>query len=151
MERRTFQLLGVAVVTVLGMLLTFSITILFSPFLSWSFPSASAVQSRTAFVTIEVNPEGDSLTPDVFSPDEIVVKKKTTVTWTNNDPVLRHTVTEGVSPAYEEPPEGYSPVFDSGVIQPAGTFSYSFEKKGEYYYYCSIHPFVTGEVIVGKE
>jgi plastocyanin len=118
---------------------------------SIQLPDAAAAKIREAFVTIEVNTEGDSLTPDVFSPNEIIIKKKTTVTWTNNDPVLRHTVTEGISPAYEEPPEGYVPAFNSGVIQPSGTFSYTFEKKGEYYYYCSIHPYVTGEVVVGKE
>jgi plastocyanin len=151
MKFRAFQLLGAAVITTLAIITISSVSTFSSTFPSWNFPNASGAQSRIASVAIELNPSGDSLAPDVFSPYEIIVKKKTTVTWTNNDPIRRHTVTEGVSPAYEETPEGYNPAFNSEIIQPGGTFSYTFEKKGEYEYYCSIHPFVTGKVVVGKE
>ncbi|MCI0561533.1 MAG: hypothetical protein MN733_23845, partial [Nitrososphaera sp.] len=57
--------------------------------------ASEAKIGRTASVDIVANDEGDSLSAGLFVPDEIEVKKKTTITWTNTDPLLRHTVTEG--------------------------------------------------------
>ncbi len=59
------------------------------------------------------------------------------VTWTNNDSPT-HTVTgdNGGDP-------GNSPNIPSG-----GTFSYLFDTPGTYTYHCSIHPSMTGTVIV---
>jgi plastocyanin len=102
--------------------------------------------SRAASVEIVTNPDGDSTTPGLFVPGELYIKKKTTVTWTNND-FLPHTVTEG---SEEQTDAGHVPLFDSGRISPSGTYSYTFNKNGEYDYYCKLHPFVTGQVIVGK-
>lgn len=106
----------------------------------------TALAAKTASVEIVTNPDGDSTTPGMFVPGELHIKKKTTVTWTNND-VLPHTVTEG---SEEETDAGHVPLFDSGRISTSGTYSYTFNKNGEYYYYCKLHPLVTGEVIVGK-
>jgi plastocyanin len=101
---------------------------------------------RSASVAIVANDDADSLSAGLFVPDELVIKKKTTVTWTNTDPSLRHTVTEG---SEELTTEGHTPLFDSGPISTnGGTFSYTFNEKGEFYYYCNIHPFITGEIIV---
>jgi len=70
-----------------------------------------------------------------FGPDTLTVKVGTTVTWTNRDDIP-HTVvsTDGV--------------FKSKVRDTDETFSYKFEKAGTYTYYCSVHPKMTGKVVV---
>ena len=70
-----------------------------------------------------------------FGPDTLTVAVGTTVTWTNRDDIP-HTVvsTDGV--------------FKSKVRDTDETFSYKFEKAGTYSYYCSVHPKMTGKVVV---
>lgn len=57
----------------------------------------------------------------------------TTVTWVNMDSV-EHTVTG----------EGWG----SGTLQPGESWSYTFTQPGTYFYKCTIHPEMTGLVIV---
>ncbi len=71
-----------------------------------------------------------------FSPANIVVDVGTTVTWTNYDGVA-HTVTG------DEGEELKSPLFGQN-----GTFSYTFDKPGEYFYHCEPHPNMKGLVTV---
>jgi len=70
-----------------------------------------------------------------FGPQAITVPVGTTVTWINRDDIP-HTVvsTEGV--------------FKSKVQDTDEKFSYTFTKAGTYPYYCSVHPKMTGQVIV---
>jgi len=71
----------------------------------------------------------------VFGPQTITVPVGTTVTWTNNDDIPHTTVsTDGV--------------FKSKVMDTDETFSYKFTKPGTYSYFCSVHPKMTGKVIV---
>ncbi|MDP4174111.1 MAG: cupredoxin domain-containing protein [Bacteroidota bacterium] len=76
-----------------------------------------------------------------FSPASITVSAGTTVKWINEDPI-NHTVTSGTPGS----PDGK---FDSGTIGPNGTYSFKFDTKGTYNYYCKIHAdIMTGTVIV---
>ncbi|MGE5499035.1 MAG: plastocyanin/azurin family copper-binding protein [Syntrophothermus sp.] len=76
-----------------------------------------------------------------FSPAGISVTAGTTVTWVNKDSYA-HTVTSG-SPGS---PDGK---FDSGTIEANGTYSYKFDTKGTFSYYCKIHQdIMTGTVTV---
>jgi plastocyanin len=61
-----------------------------------------------------------------FVPATLTISAGTTVTWTNNDPV-NHTVTAD------------NGSFDSGVVLPGDSFSFTFNTPGNYLYYCSIH------------
>ena len=70
-----------------------------------------------------------------YSPSVIKVSASTTVTWKNEDQII-HTVTD------------LGGEFDSGFIQPAETWQYTFDSNGTYYYFCSIHPWMKGAVIV---
>lgn len=70
-----------------------------------------------------------------FAPDVIKVSTGTTVTWTNDDTII-HTVTD----------LGNS--FDSGLIQAGEMWSHKFDSEGNYYYFCSIHPWMRGTVMV---
>jgi plastocyanin len=76
-----------------------------------------------------------------FQPSQIEVPVGTTVTWNNTSSVV-HTVTADPSkandPAHVKLPEG-AETFDSGMIQPGGSFSHTFETPGEYRYFCIPH------------
>jgi plastocyanin len=70
-----------------------------------------------------------------FGPQTITVPVGATVTWTNRDDIPHTSVsTEGV--------------FKSKVMDTDEKFSYTFTKAGSYPYYCSIHPKMTGQVVV---
>ena len=70
-----------------------------------------------------------------FGPGTLTVPVGTTVTWTNRDDIP-HTVvsTEGA--------------FKSKVLDTDEKFSFTFSKVGSYPYFCSIHPKMTGKVVV---
>lgn len=70
-----------------------------------------------------------------FGPPTLTVAVGTSVTWTNRDDIP-HTVvsTDGL--------------FKSKARDTDETFSYKFEKAGTYPYYCSLHPKMTGQVVV---
>jgi len=70
-----------------------------------------------------------------FNPEEINVPVGSTVTWSNQDSVT-HTVT------------ARDQTFDSGDLPVGGTFNYTFEEKGTFDYFCTIHPNMEGTVIV---
>lgn len=75
-----------------------------------------------------------------FYPDTLVVKKGTTVTWVNMDPVS-HTVTAGT----HDKPTG---LFTSELLGHMESFSYKFTEPGTYVYHCDPHPYMTGKIIV---
>jgi plastocyanin len=71
----------------------------------------------------------------VFGPQTLTVSVGTPVTWTNSDDIPHTSVsTEGV--------------FKSKVLDTDEKFSYTFTKAGTYPYYCTIHPKMTGKVVV---
>ena len=71
----------------------------------------------------------------VFGPQTITVPVGATVTWTNKDDIPHTSVsTDGV--------------FKSKVRDTDEKFSYTFTKAGDYPYFCSIHPKMTGTVVV---
>jgi amicyanin len=70
-----------------------------------------------------------------FGPTELTVRVGTTVTWTNRDDIP-HTVVSTEK------------VFKSKVLDTDETFSFTFDKAGTYPYFCSIHPKMTGKVVV---
>ena len=84
-----------------------------------------------------------SHTTDAYQPNPIYLKKGQTVVWTNNDYNL-HTVTQGpLSVGIDTALR-----FDSGILSRGQSFSYIFGKEGTYNYYCTIHPWMVGQVIV---
>ena len=70
-----------------------------------------------------------------FGPAELKIAAGTTVTWINRDDIP-HTVVSTVK------------VFKSKVLDTDEKFSFTFDKAGTYPYFCSIHPKMTGKVIV---
>src|SRR5579884_2912097 len=71
----------------------------------------------------------------MFSPATLTVKAGSTVRWTNHDDIPHNVVSEDKS-------------FKSKVMDTDENFSYTFTKPGTYSYLCSIHPRMTGKVVV---
>ncbi len=69
-----------------------------------------------------------------FVPSTITITVNTTITWTNKDAVT-HTVTSD------------NGLFDSGSINPNGTYSRQFTSAGTFNYHCTIHPNMLAKVI----
>lgn len=78
-----------------------------------------------------------TITSAGYDPADLVIKKGTTVVWTNKDKTV-HTVSSTKS------------VFDSGVIQPGDKFSHTFDKPGSFLYNCSINTSMSAEVLVQR-
>ena len=66
-----------------------------------------------------------------------------TITWKNAD-TAAHTVTSGTAR------DGPDDVFDSGLFGPGKSFSYEFTEEGNYPYFCLIHPWMEGTIIVSE-
>src|SRR5713226_8336092 len=77
-----------------------------------------------------------------FDPVNVNVAPGDTVTWTNAH-TASHTVTSGM------PSDNVTgTVFDSGLVKAGGTFAFKFADAGTFDYYCQVHPWMTGQVIV---
>jgi plastocyanin len=72
-----------------------------------------------------------------FGPKTLTVAAGTKVVWVNHDDEPHTVVFSGEAKLFKSPP------LDTGE-----TFSFVFAAKGTYNYYCSIHPHMTGTVIV---
>ena len=80
--------------------------------------------------------------PECYIPSYYVTKLDEPVIWKNEDSAF-HSVTSG---SYGEP-DG---MFDSGHMDPYGTFSYKFEETGMHPYYCTLHPWMAGNIKVER-
>ncbi len=100
--------------------------------------SASLMLNVTSKGTVPPSSAVVEIKNFTFSPENMSIAENTTVTWTNND-TAPHTVTTLA---------GAPVAFDSGTINPGGSFTYNFTVGGVYPYYCAIHPFMRGNVSV---
>jgi amicyanin len=85
----------------------------------------------------QTQPSGADVKIDNFSfgPATLTVAAGTTVTWTNRDDIPHTVVSE-------------EKVFKSKVLDTDEKFSFTFTKPGTYGYFCSVHPKMTGKVVV---
>ena len=118
MTRKNVRVAGLAMAVMIAMLL-----------LLVGSPGVTAIDQASAG-TAEVKIDNFS-----FGPQTLTVPVGSTVTWTNRDDMPHTSVsTDGV--------------FKSKVMDTDEKFSYTFAKAGTYPYYCSIHPKMTGQVVV---
>jgi len=82
-------------------------------------------------------------TNNCFSPSPLSVSLGTTVTWKNTDTVS-HTVTSG-----KVSDNDAGSLFDSGLVKPTKTFQFTFANAGTFNYFCTVPPWMVGQVIVG--
>ena len=75
-----------------------------------------------------------------YIPSSIVVKSGKEITWINEDSAF-HSVTSGF---YDAPTN----LFDSGHLDPFESYTLAFNEKGTFDYFCTLHPWMMGKVIV---
>ncbi|MBT3474845.1 MAG: hypothetical protein HN452_04495 [Thaumarchaeota archaeon] len=102
------------------------------------------VEEVEAMITIPVKAARPACGPhpECYIPSYYVTKLDEPVIWKNEDSAF-HSVTSG---SYGEP-DG---MFDSGHIDPYGIFSYKFEEIGMHPYYCTLHPWMAGNIKVER-
>lgn len=81
--------------------------------------------------------QGETISIDnfTFTPSVLTVTPGTTVTWLNNDDIPHTVVANGRA-------------FRSKPLDTENKFSFTFTDAGEFAYFCSLHPKMTGKVIV---
>ncbi|MGQ0796110.1 MAG: cupredoxin domain-containing protein [Nitrosopumilaceae archaeon] len=107
-------------------------------FLVLQSPSAFAEQ-----VIIRENSQDYSCVNDnsCFEPSKTVIKKGQEVTWLNDDSSIHSIITSSRQ-------FGSSGIISSGNISPEESFSYRFNSSGFVNYYCILHPWMQGLVVV---
>ena len=101
----------------------------------------------SAFAAEVSVPEGTGVpgcedTNECWIPNDINIAVGETVTWTNDD-TAAHTVSSG------SPADGPNQIFDSSLFMAGKTFSHTFDTEGTFDYFCMVHPWMQGSVIVG--
>jgi plastocyanin len=77
-----------------------------------------------------------------YQPNPIMVKVGQELTWTNDDSQI-HTATSGMVGD-----EDSGTVFDSGILSPGASYSFTFDEPGDIPYYCTLHPQMVGTINV---
>jgi plastocyanin len=73
-----------------------------------------------------------------FAPERVTVKAGTSVTWINEDDIP-HTVASATK------------LFKSKALDTDDRYSFTFTTAGVYQYFCSLHPHMTGTIVVEAE
>jgi plastocyanin len=103
--------------------------------------AAATILALTTLPTVETPLAAAPLAAEVkidnfsFTPATLTVKVGTQITWTNADDIP-HTVVSA------------DQAFKSKALDTDGKFTFTADKPGTYSYFCSIHPKMTGKVIV---
>ncbi len=87
------------------------------------------------FATLGLTPPSVDIKNDAFAPQTLIVAAGTTVTFTNDDDDA-HTVT------------ATDGSFDSKGLDTNGRWRHTFVKPGTYAYFCQLHPFMKGTIVV---
>jgi len=88
----------------------------------------------------KVSRPGCEETDRCYIPSVISISAGDSVTWVNEDSAF-HSVTSGF---YDEPQD----LFDSGHMDPFDSYTLTFDEKGTFDYFCTLHPWMEGQVIV---
>jgi plastocyanin len=85
--------------------------------------------------TVSIVSGASARTTTAYNPSPITVAHGTAVTWVNND-TIAHTST------------GDGGAWDSGLVAPGSSFSFTFSSAGTFTYHCAVHPNMVGTVTV---
>ena len=99
--------------------------------------AVNAPQGECAGTTESAGPTQVSIDNFKYVPDMLTVPAGTKVTWTNHDD-MPHTVTSTGKPK----------ALDSDALDTDDQFSHVFAEPGTYTYICTVHPKMSGQVIV---
>ena len=112
-------------------------------------PSAFAEHGEGGMSATVTNSPGSATpgcenTDNCFIPSTVVITAGGTVTWENTDNAA-HTATSG------SPSDGPDSVWDSSLMMVNGSYSVTLDDEGTYPYFCMVHPWMQGTVIVEAE
>ena len=112
-------------------------------------PSAFAEHGEGGMSATVTNSPGSATpgcenTDNCFIPSTVVITAGGTVTWENTDNAA-HTATSG------SPSDGPDGVWDSSLMMVNGSYSVTLDDEGTYPYFCMVHPWMQGTVIVEAE
>lgn len=137
-----FSIAGTALILVLGVAFSKTSAFVAQNARAYNVGAAAPMSAGMDMAKISDDPpvtagDGNTVTIQNFSfgPGTLTVSAGTTVNWINSDSVT-HTVT------------AMDGSFDSSNLAPGQQFSFTFATPGTYSYHCSIHPFMTGQVVV---
>lgn len=106
------------------------------------YSSPAGNQTATSGNEVVIAPGSSSPTnAKFFEPPTLNVPVGTTVIWKNSDSTL-HTVTSGSNES------GTGTIFDSSYVAAGKTFQHTFSGAGTFDYYCTLHPFMKGKIVV---
>jgi predicted secreted protein with PEFG-CTERM motif len=124
----------------------YSLFIMFAVFSLISIAPSAFADHTTAEVDMAVGSSvvGCETTNECYIPHMVTIDVGGEVMWNNID-AMAHTVTAGT------PTEGLSEHFDSGLMAPGAMFSHTFDAAGTFDYFCMVHPWMAGAVMVSSE
>jgi len=120
-----------------------SFLVLFALVATFSVPTAFAEMTASVSIPAGSSVPGCEETNECWIPNEVTVDVGGEVTWTVDDSAA-HTVTSGTP----TDADSVGAMFDSGLLMIDATFSYTFEEEGSVDYFCIVHPWMQGMVIV---
>ncbi|KAF6245653.1 plastocyanin/azurin family copper-binding protein [Nitrosopumilus sp. b2] len=103
------------------------------------FQSESEIQGDVVMPT-KVSRPGCEKEDKCYIPSIITISVGESVTWVNEDSAF-HSVTSGF---YDAPID----LFDSGYLDPFEAYTLTFDESGTFDYFCTLHPWMEGQVIV---
>ena len=126
---------------------------IFAKYVDWSVPSNIKKSNLDIIATAKINFEQPQKTVKILpkssiphdgkylEPEVITIEKGTTVKWVNDDNAA-HTITSGT------PNGGPNGDFDSSLFMSNEKFEHVFDKAGIVEYFCMVHPWKIGKIIV---
>jgi len=106
-------------------------------------PSAFAAHHEVTITTAPgSSTPGCEETNSCFIPNPVTVDLGTIVTWSNTD-TAAHTASSGTAAGGD-----MGEVWDSSLIMAGGSFSYTTDTVGSFDYFCMVHPWMAGTLIV---
>jgi len=99
--------------------------------------AAVSVGVINAVLAAPASPQGAEVKIDnfTFAPQSVTVKAGTTVTWLNEDDIPHTVAATGKA-------------FKSKVLDTDDKYTFTFTAAGTYEYFCSLHPHMTGTIVV---
>ena len=123
-------------ILILSIIFTFAIGL-------YAAPSAFAEHSMNVTVENAMGSSTPGCEPDCFIPATVTIGVGGMVTFANNDSAA-HTSTSGTGA------DGPSGVWDSSLVMMGAAYTTPALSEGTYPYFCMVHPWMEGTVIVGE-
>ncbi len=134
--KKKFLIVGLALLA----LVIVSITAIQSGLEAETLENKSSEITPTVVMPIKSSRPGCEEKDRCYIPSQVSIKSGKSVTWLNEDAAF-HSVTSGTN-------ENPTRLFDSGYLDPNEPFTIKFDESGTFDYFCTLHPWMKGKVVV---